>query len=45
MVSKQIHGNILITHGNIHYMKLKKKGKKFKLALKIDMYKAYDRVE
>ena len=45
VVGRQIHDNILITQETFHYMRLKKKSKKYEIALKIDMNKAYDWVE
>lgn len=42
---RQIQDNILIAHEAYHYLKLKKSGKAHELALKLDMSKAYDRVE
>ncbi|KAK9951418.1 hypothetical protein M0R45_006860 [Rubus argutus] len=42
---RQIQDNILIAHEAFHYLKLKKSSKIFELALKLDMSKAYDRVE
>ena len=45
MAGRQIHDNILIAQEAFHYMSLKKKGRKYETALKIDMNKAYDRVE
>ncbi|KAK9951084.1 hypothetical protein M0R45_006545 [Rubus argutus] len=42
---RQIQDNILIAHEAFHYLKLKKPSKFFELALKLDMSKAYDRVE
>ena len=44
VAGRQIHDNILIAQEAFHYMKLKKKGRKFEVALKIDMNKAYNRV-
>lgn len=40
-----IHDNIVIAHECFHHLKRKKKGKKGEFGLKIDMNKAYDRVE
>ena len=45
MVGRQIHDNILIAQEAFHYMRLKKKGRKYEAAFKIDMNKAYNRVE
>ena len=41
---RKIHDNILIAQKAFHYMKLKRKGRKFEVTLKIDMNKAYNRV-
>lgn len=40
-----IHDNIIIAHKCFHHLKRKEKGKKGEFGLKIDMNKAYDRVE
>lgn len=40
-----IQDNILVVHEAFHYLKNKKKGKIVDLAIKVDMNKAYDRVE
>lgn len=40
-----IHDNIIIAHECFHHLKRKKKGKEGEFGLKIDMNKAYDRVE
>ncbi|OMO87766.1 reverse transcriptase [Corchorus capsularis] len=42
---RQIQDNILIASEAFHYLKLKKKGQKYYMGLKLDMNKAYDRVE
>lgn len=42
---KVIHDNIVIAHEASHYLKRKKKGKVGELGLKMDMNKAYDRLE
>ncbi|KAL6183399.1 hypothetical protein ACLB2K_044810 [Fragaria x ananassa] len=40
-----IQDNILLAHETYHYLKLKQEGGKHELALKLDMIKAYNRVE
>ncbi|CAM8882279.1 unnamed protein product [Rhodiola kirilowii] len=42
---KQISDNILLAHEVLHYIKSRRKQKKGYFSLKIDMSKAYDRVE
>ncbi|CAN0846889.1 Putative ribonuclease H protein At1g65750 [Linum grandiflorum] len=42
---RQIQDNIIIVHEVLHQFKLRKKGKKFDIMMKIDMRKAYDLVE
>lgn len=43
--ARLIQDNIVITQEACHHLKLKKKGLKAEVALKIDLSKAYDRVE
>ena len=45
VAGRQIHDNILIAQKAFHYMKMKKKSRKYEVAMKIDMNKVYDRVE
>ena len=40
-----ITDNVLVTYETMHVMHIRKKGKKGALALKLDVHKAYDRVE
>lgn len=40
-----IQDNILLAHESYHYLKLKRDGENHELGLKLDMNKAYDRVE
>ena len=40
-----ISDNILVAHECMHFLKNKRLSKAFNLALKLDMTKAYDRVE
>lgn len=40
-----IHDNIVVAHEAFHHLRRKKKGKVGELGLKVDMIKAYDRVE
>lgn len=40
-----IHDNIFIAHEAFHYLNCKKSGVNFDVALKVDMNKAYDRLE
>ncbi|CAL2266038.1 unnamed protein product [Prunus armeniaca] len=42
---RQIQDNIVVAHEVYHYLRLKRKGSKFEASLKMDMSKAYDRVE
>ncbi|KAB2625226.1 ribonuclease H protein [Pyrus ussuriensis x Pyrus communis] len=42
---RQIQDNILVAHEVFHLLKLRKVKTKFELAMKIDMNKAYDRIE
>ncbi len=42
---RQIQDNILIAHEVFHWLKTKKKGLDWNMAIKVDMQKAYDRVE
>ncbi|KAL6202665.1 hypothetical protein ACLB2K_026371 [Fragaria x ananassa] len=42
---RQIQDNILVAPEAFHYLKLRKTGDRHELALKLDMNKAYDRVE
>ncbi|OMO50989.1 reverse transcriptase [Corchorus capsularis] len=45
IAGRQIQDNIIIANEVFHYLRLKKKGKKADMALKIDMNMAYDKVE
>lgn len=42
---RQIQDSILIAHEAFHYLRIKRRTKKYELGLKVDMNKAYDRVE
>ena len=45
LAGKQIQDNILVAQEVFHFLKMKKRGKKSYMAMKVDMNKAYDRVE
>lgn len=45
MPEKVIQDNILIAHETFHYLICKKRGRKYELVVKVDMSKAYDRLE
>lgn len=45
VVGRLIQDNIMIAHEAFHYLKNKRKGKRVEIAVKIDMNKAYDRLE
>ncbi|XP_012448836.1 uncharacterized protein LOC105772032 [Gossypium raimondii] len=45
ILGRQISDNTLIAYEVIHFLKMKKKGKHGNFALKLDLSKAYDRVE
>lgn len=42
---RQIQDNLLVGHEVFHYLKLKSSGGRHELGLKLDMNKAYDRME
>lgn len=42
---RQIQDNVFIAQEAFHYLRKKRKGRKFELAFKTDMSKAYDQVE
>ena len=42
---RSISDNILMVHEHMHYLKNKRGGGSHELALKLDMSKAYDRVD
>ncbi|CAN1221817.1 LINE-1 retrotransposable element ORF2 protein [Linum grandiflorum] len=42
---RAISDNVIVAHEVMHYLKRKKTGKKYFMALKLDMEKAYDRIE
>ena len=45
LAGRQIQDNILVAQEVFHFLKMKKRGKKSYMAMKVDMNKAYDRVE
>nr|XP_028948068.1 uncharacterized protein LOC114820903 [Malus domestica] len=45
LVGRQIQDNIGIAHEMFHFLKLWKTKQKFEMGIKLDMHKAYDRVE
>ncbi|ONI21875.1 hypothetical protein PRUPE_2G095500 [Prunus persica] len=45
VAERQIHDNILIAYEVFHFLKLRKAKKSFEMGIKLDMNKAYDRVE
>lgn len=45
VAGRQIQDNLIIVHEAYHYLKLKKSKSDHEMALKLDMNKAYDRVE
>lgn len=45
MDGRQIQDNIIIAHEEFHILKLRKTKTKFELGIKLDMNKAYNRVE
>ncbi|OMO89581.1 reverse transcriptase [Corchorus capsularis] len=42
---RQIQDNIIVAHEAFHYLKLRKNRKRWDVAIKLDMQKAYDRIE
>lgn len=45
VAGRQIQDNIGIAHEGFHFLKTRRKRWKFELGVKLDMHKAYDRVE
>lgn len=42
---RQIQDNIVVAHEVFHFLKLRKQGYEYDLSVKMDMNKAYDRIE
>ena len=42
---RQIQDNILVANEVFHHLKIRRRGMKYEIAIKVDMNKAYDRVE
>ncbi|XP_050104738.1 uncharacterized protein LOC126584378 [Malus sylvestris] len=45
VTGRQIQDNIVIAHEMFHFLKLRKAKTRFELGIKLDMNKAYDRIE
>ncbi|KAM1080494.1 hypothetical protein ACFX2B_014935 [Malus domestica] len=45
VAGRQIHDNIVIAHEVLHFLKLRKTKHKYEIGIKLEMNKAYDRVE
>lgn len=45
MHGRQIQDNIVVAHEVFHFLKLRKSGYEFDMGVKVDMNKAYDRIE